>query len=42
DVIRELAVRLDSDSRITWYSASVESEESIHDHSAFAEIERTK
>lgn len=42
DVIRELAVRLDGEERITWYSASVESEESIHDHSAFAEIERTK
>ena len=42
DVIRELAVRLDVEERITWYSASVESEESIHDHSAFAEIERTK
>lgn len=42
DVIRELAVRLDGEERITWYSANVESEESIHDHSAFAEIERTK
>ena len=42
DVIRELAVRLDGEERITWYSANVESQESIHDHSAFAEIERTK
>ena len=42
DVIRELAVRLDSDDRITWYSANVESQESIHEHNAFAEIERTK
>ena len=42
DVIRELAVRLDAEERITWYSAEVESQESIHEHNAFAEIERTK
>ena len=42
DVIRELAVRLDDDGRITWYSISVESQESIHEHNAFAEIERDK
>lgn len=42
DVIRELATRLDGDGRITWYRACVESEESIHGHNAFAEIERTK
>ena len=42
DVIRELAVRLDDDDRITWYSISVESQESIHEHNAFAEIERDK
>ena len=42
DVIRELAVTLDNEDRITWYRISVESQESIHDHNAFAEIERTK
>ena len=42
DVIRELAVRLDSEDRITWYKAGVESQESIHEHNAFAEIEREK
>ncbi|MBQ6114721.1 MAG: GTP cyclohydrolase I FolE2 [Synergistaceae bacterium] len=42
DVIRELAVSLDNDDRITWYSANVESQESIHEHNAFAEIERIK
>lgn len=42
DVIRELAMRLDDDDRITWYRANVESMESIHSHNAFAEIERTK
>ena len=39
---KELAVSLDNDDRITWYSANVESMESIHEHNAFAEIERTK
>ncbi len=42
DVIRELAVKLDSEPRILWYKASVTSMESIHNHDAFAEIERTK
>ncbi|MBQ3403550.1 MAG: GTP cyclohydrolase I FolE2 [Synergistaceae bacterium] len=42
DVTRELAVKLDNDDRITWYSVNVESMESIHDHNAFAELERDK
>lgn len=42
DVIRELAVKLDADDRITWYKANVTSYESIHNHDAFAEIERLK
>ncbi|MBQ3654309.1 MAG: GTP cyclohydrolase I FolE2 [Synergistaceae bacterium] len=42
DVIRELAVKLDSEPRILWYKASVTSMESIHNHDAFAEIERAK
>lgn len=42
DVIRELALRLNDDERILWYSASVTSRESIHDHDAFAGIERSK
>ena len=42
DVLRELAVKLDDDDRILWYSVNVTSYESIHNHDAFAEIERTK
>ena len=42
DVIRELAIRLDNEERILWYSARVSSYESIHNHDAFAEIERDK
>lgn len=42
DVIRELAVSLDKEKRILWYSARVTSCESIHNHDAFAEIERDK
>ncbi len=42
DVIRELATELDNEKRILWYSANVTSFESIHNHDAFAEIERDK
>ncbi len=42
DVIRELAVMLDSEPRILWYKANVTSSESIHNHDAFAEIERRR
>ena len=42
DVIRELALSLDKENRILWYSARVTSFESIHNHDAFAEIERDK
>lgn len=42
DVVRDLAVRLNEDDRITWYSVSVSSAESIHNHDAFAEIIRDK
>ena len=42
DVIRELATTLDKEEKILWYSANVTSNESIHNHDAFAEIERDK
>ena len=42
DVLRELAVRLDTENRILWYRVNVTSYESIHGHDAFAEIERDK
>ena len=42
DVIRELALALDKEDKILWYSTNVTSFESIHNHDAFAEIKRDK
>ncbi len=42
DIIRDLAIALDDDDRIEWYSISSENFESIHSHNAYAEIERDK
>ena len=42
DVIREVAKRLDSEDRVTWYTVEAESHESIHDHEAYAFIKRDK
>ena len=42
DSVRELAIAMENDHRITWYSVSVTSHESIHNHDAFASVERSK
>jgi len=42
DMVRDLALGLDSDDRVTWYQISAENFESIHNHEAYAQIERTK
>lgn len=42
DVVRDIASRLDRDPHITWYSVDSENFESIHNHSAYAYIERDK
>ena len=42
DIVRDLALRLDADDRITWYSASSENFESIHSHNAYALLTRDK
>ena len=42
DVVREVAARLDSDSRVDWYNVTVTSHESIHAHDAFASLSRDK
>ena len=42
DVVRDIASRLEADSNITWYSVDSENFESIHNHSAYAFIERYK
>jgi GTP cyclohydrolase IB len=39
DVVRKVAVSALEDSKITWFSASVESFESIHKHSAYAYVD---
>ena len=42
DVVREVARKLNADPRITWYSVESENFESIHNHSAYASVERKK
>ncbi len=40
DIIRDLAVLLDSDESISWYRITSENFESIHSHNAYAQIEK--
>lgn len=42
DTVRELALEMERDARIKWYRVSVTSHESIHNHDAFACIEKSK
>jgi len=42
DVVREVAVAFDADSRITSYEVEVENYESIHNHNAYAYLKRSK
>jgi GTP cyclohydrolase I len=42
DIVREISVKLNEDNRITWFEISCENYESIHNHSAYATIERLK
>ncbi|MFP4160491.1 MAG: GTP cyclohydrolase FolE2 [Ectothiorhodospira sp.] len=42
DLVRDIAVRLNADERITGYAVASENFESIHNHSAYALIERDK
>lgn len=42
DIIRDLAVALNKDERVVWYSITSENFESIHNHNAYAEIVRDK
>ena len=41
DMVRDVALRLNADVRVGRYSVDVENFESIHNHSAYARIERT-
>ncbi len=40
DLVRNVAVRCNSEPRITWYRVEAENMESIHNHSAYAMIEK--
>ena len=40
DIVREIAVKLCNDPNITWFSVESENFESIHNHNAYAYIER--
>jgi GTP cyclohydrolase I len=42
DVVRNMAARLEEHPLVTWFSLDVESYESIHNHSAYASIEKVK
>ncbi len=42
DIVRDLALALNGDERITWYSINSENFESIHNHNAYAQITRDK
>ncbi len=42
DLVRDIASRLDRDDHITWYTVDAENFESIHNHSAYAYVERDK
>lgn len=42
DIVRDLAVALEGEKRIKWYSINSENFESIHSHNAYAQITRDK
>jgi GTP cyclohydrolase I len=42
DIVRDLAVALDGEDRIAWYQCDSENFESIHNHNAYAFVERDK
>ena len=42
DIVRDIATRLNVDERIRSYVVEAENFESIHNHSAYARIERDK
>lgn len=42
DIVRDLAIALDAEDRIAWYQVNSENFESIHNHNAYALIEKDK
>ncbi len=42
DIVRDIAVKLNQDPNITWFAVESENYESIHNHNAYARIEKHK
>lgn len=42
DLVREVALKLEHDERVIWYAVEAENQESIHNHSAYAYVEKRK
>ena len=42
DIVRDLALALEGEERVSWYSINSENFESIHSHNAYAQITRAK
>ncbi|HNV72933.1 MAG TPA: GTP cyclohydrolase, FolE2/MptA family, partial [Candidatus Ozemobacteraceae bacterium] len=42
DLVREVALRLDAQPEITWFTVETENLESIHAHSAYAFLKKDK
>ena len=42
DIVRDIALKLDRDSNITWFAVEAENFESIHNHNAYAYIQKHK
>ncbi len=40
DVVREVAIKLNTMERVTWYVVDADSQESIHNHNAYARVEK--
>ena len=42
DVVRDIALKLNAMDTVTWYAVEADSQESIHNHNAYARVEKTK
>jgi GTP cyclohydrolase I len=42
DIVREIALKLNDDPNITWFAVESENFESIHNHNAYAYVEKKK
>ena len=39
DMVRNVALKLKADARVSWFKVHARNEESIHNHAAFASVE---